>query len=308
MKVPFPPMLATPAEPFDSGEYLFELKWDGVRALAAVGDDGYQLWGRELTDYRERYPELDWLRRFPPGTVVDGEIVVLDDERCDFNALLRRHQLTDAFKIRLASRQAPVHYILFDALYHQGKPLFVEPFYRRRGVLVDLLMDFDEPGVQFSEGINVTGQDFFERMVARGHEGIMAKHHASRYLPGQRSASWRKIKPQQVIPCVIIGYTPTRTGFDSVLVATVQEGQLRYVGELTCGFTTKARADLTAQLGARVRRRPAVPCSHRGTWVEPTIYCQVRFQQWTPAGRLRGASFAGLLDSETAFAVDPQRN
>ncbi|MGE3806362.1 MAG: hypothetical protein AB7K24_16965 [Gemmataceae bacterium] len=309
MNVPFPPMLATPAEPFDSGEYLFEIKWDGVRALAAVDDHGgYQLWGRELADYRDRYPELDWLRRFPPGTVVDGEIVVLRHDRCDFNALLQRHQLSDPLKIRLASRQAPVHYILFDALFHNGRALFAEPFYRRRGVLVDLYQHLDEPNVKFSEGVNVTGQDFFERMVARGHEGIMAKHHASHYLPGRRSASWRKIKPEQVIPCVIIGYTPRGADFDSVFVATVQDGKLCYVAELTCGFTNAARAELKTRLAGRVRRRPAVPCPHRGTWVEPELYCRVRFQHWTPAGRLRGASFAGLIEDSSPFGVDPQRN
>ncbi|MGE3806781.1 MAG: hypothetical protein AB7K24_19100 [Gemmataceae bacterium] len=308
MNAPFRPMLATPAEPFDSAEYCFEVKWDGVRALAAVDNDGYQLWGRELADYRHRYPELDWLRCFPPGTVVDGEIVVLRDGRCDFSALLQRHQLGDPLKIRLASRHSPVHYVMFDALCFQGRWLCKEPYYRRRQALVDLFQGLEEPGARFSEAINVTGCDFFERMVERGHEGIVAKHHASHYLPGRRSSTWRKIKPRLDIPCVIIGYTPSRAAFASLFVATLQEGTLRYVGELTCGFTARDCKALTPQLAARIRRRPAVPCPHRGIWIEPDICCLVRFQQWTPAGRLRGASFVRLIDATPPFGTAPQRN
>jgi ATP-dependent DNA ligase len=88
---PILPMLATSAQPFDSDAFFFEVKWDGVRALAAVEGDRWLLWGRELTDYTERYPELDGLRLLPPGTVVDGELVLLRDGRPDLQALLRRH-------------------------------------------------------------------------------------------------------------------------------------------------------------------------------------------------------------------------
>ena len=82
------PMLATPAKPFNSYEYSFEIKWDGIRALAAVEQDGWRLWGREGSVYTQRYPELEVLRRFPPGTLVDGELIVLRDGRPDLGALL----------------------------------------------------------------------------------------------------------------------------------------------------------------------------------------------------------------------------
>ena len=90
---PFLPMLAVASEPFDSSEYLFEVKWDGVRAIACVQNDRWRLWRRELADYTDRYPELDALRRLPSGIVLDGELVVLRDGRADLSAILRRHQL-----------------------------------------------------------------------------------------------------------------------------------------------------------------------------------------------------------------------
>ena len=128
---PFLPMLAVASEPFDSNDYLFEVKWDGVRAIACVQNDRWRLWGRELADYTDRYPELDALRRLPSGTVLDGELVVLRDGRADLSAILRRHHLASTRKIQQASRHLPVTYVLFDCLYHQGRPLFDQPLAAR---------------------------------------------------------------------------------------------------------------------------------------------------------------------------------
>jgi bifunctional non-homologous end joining protein LigD len=117
-------MLAVPAAPFDSTEYSFEIKWDGIRALAAVETAGWRLWGRQQADYTTRYPELDVLRRLPVRTLVDGELVACDaDSRPDLPHLLRRHGLTDPWRIRHAPQWCPVRYVLFDLLYHAGRCL-----------------------------------------------------------------------------------------------------------------------------------------------------------------------------------------
>jgi ATP-dependent DNA ligase len=292
------PMLASPAKPFDSDEHLFEVKWDGVRALAAVEQSGWRIWGRESADYSGRYPELEVLRRFPPGTMVDGELVVLRDGRADLSALLSRHALASPTKIQHARRHCPVSYVLFDALYHQGRSLLNEPLWRRRMVLTDLMEDWGGPTLLFSEGIVCTGQEFFERVVEQGHEGVVAKHFAGRYCPGQRSTAWQKIKPAHELPCLVIGYTPAPSGLHSLLVAECRAGTLRYVAELTAGFTVQAEAQLGRLLARHVRARPVVPCSKKAVWVEPEVYCRVRFQHRTPNGSLRGASFHGLLKAD----------
>jgi len=161
MITPFSPMLATAAQPFDSSEHYFEIKWDGVRALAAVENGQWQLWGRDRADYRGRYPELAAaLLRCPSGTVVDGELVILRDGRADLTALQRRHQLGDRRKIDWASRHDPVRYIIFDLLYHQGRALCDQPLFRRRCLLLDLLPDWSEPPLVFSEAITGMGKDF----------------------------------------------------------------------------------------------------------------------------------------------------
>jgi bifunctional non-homologous end joining protein LigD len=191
------PMLAVPAAPFDSSEYSFEIKWNGVRALAAVEATGWRLWGRQRAEYSDRYPELEVLRRLPARTLVDGELVAFDAAgRPDLPRLLRRHGLTAGWKIVLARRCCPVHYVLFDLLYYRGRCLLREPLARRREMLAELCQRLDAADVQFSAGEIGAGKAFYEAAIAQGHEGVMAKHVASTYRPGRRSTTWRKIKPR----------------------------------------------------------------------------------------------------------------
>ncbi len=188
------PMLAVPAAPFDSSEYSFEVKWNGVRALAAVETAGWRLWGRERADYTARYPELDVLRRLPAGTLVDGELVAFDaDGRPDLPRLLRRHGLAHAWRIGQARLWCPVRYVLFDLLVHAGRSLLHESLERRREVLAEVCRQLEAADVQFSTGVVGAGTALYE--------GVMAKHLASTYRPGRRSAAWRKIKPRSRRTC-----------------------------------------------------------------------------------------------------------
>jgi ATP-dependent DNA ligase len=190
-------MLAVPAAPFDSTEYSFELKWDGIRALTTVETMGWHMWGRQRVDYTTRYPEFDVLCRLPVGTLVDGELVALDaDGRPNLPRLLRRHGLSDPWRIHQARHWCPVRYVLFDVLYHAGRCLLREPLKRRRDVLAELCQRLDATEVRFSAGVIGDGKAFYEAAVAQGQEGVMAKHLASSYRPGRRASAWQKIKPR----------------------------------------------------------------------------------------------------------------
>jgi bifunctional non-homologous end joining protein LigD len=287
------PMLATAAAPFDDADYAFEIKWDGVRCLAAVEQTRWSLWGRHGVDYTARYPELTVLRHLPVGTVVDGELVVLHQGRADFPALLRRHQRRRPLPAGYLGE--PVRYVLFDLLYARGQTLLREPLVRRRALLRELLDKVREPLLAYSEEVVGEGRAFFAQVVAQGHEGVMAKQMSSGYLPGRRSSAWRKIKPSQVIPCVIIGYTADRDGIERLLLAAVRDGALCYVGHVTRGLRASQAADLARRL--RRRAQPVVPCRHHACWVEPEVYCRVQCQGWTCHGHLRHAVFRGLLET-----------
>ena len=198
---PLLPMLATSAVPFDSEAYLFEVKWDGVRALAAIEAGRWRLWGRAATDYTARYPELAVLQRLPRGTLVDGELVVRGSTRPTLAALLQRHHLSDPWQIRLASRWCPVCLVLFDILYHRGCSLLAEPLRIRCECLAEECAKLELPEVACAEGIVGAGRALFVAAVTQGHEGVVAKHLDSSYRPGRRSSAWRKIKPRAATRC-----------------------------------------------------------------------------------------------------------
>jgi bifunctional non-homologous end joining protein LigD len=245
-------------------------------------------------DYTPRYPELTLLRRLPSGTVVDGELVVLDQGRADLPTLLRRHLRR---RPRLGGcASAPICYVLFDLLSLRGRALLKEPLVRRRELLRELLDQVNDPLLAYSDGIVGAGKAFFDKVVAAGHEGVMAKHLTGRYLPGRRSSSWRKIKPAVFVPCVIIGFQAGRSGVKRLCVAAAREEGLRYVGQLTRGFTAYQAVDLERWLALKQRSRTVTPCPHRACWVEPELYCRVQSQGWTSHGRLRHPVFRGLLE------------
>jgi ATP-dependent DNA ligase len=194
-------MLAVAGAPFDSPEHVFEVKWDGVRALAAGGPGAWALWGRGGVDYAGRYPELAFLARLPAGTVLDGELVRPGPAGVPtLAAVLRRHQLVQPARVAAAARAEPVSLVAFDLLALAGRSLLAEPLHTRRAALQELLADLGEPGLVFSPGVVGAGRAFFDLVVAQGHEGMMAKHRDSRYRPGRRSAAWVKVKPAPRTP------------------------------------------------------------------------------------------------------------
>ena len=137
------------------------------------------------------------LRHLPAGTLVDGELVAFDPEdRPDLPRLLRRHGLTDPWRISQAKRWCPVRYVVFDLLYHAGRCLLHEPLAGRRERLAEMVERLQVPEVIFSAGVVGAGTAFYAAALAQGHEGLMAKHLASTYRPGRRSTAWRKIKPK----------------------------------------------------------------------------------------------------------------
>jgi bifunctional non-homologous end joining protein LigD len=227
--------------------------------------------------------------------VVDGELVVLRQGRADFPALLRRHHRCRP--IPVANQGLAVSYVLFDLLVERGRSLLQEPLRLRRARLRDLLAGITAPALVFSDGVVGGGREFFAQAVAQGHEGIVAKHRASRYLPGTRAPAWRKIKPAGVLPCVLVGYTASRQGVQSLLLATLRHGVLSYVGQLSRGFSDQARRTLLPRLAALHRTQPVVPCPQRASWLEPVVYCRVHYQGWTCHGRLRHPVFGGWLEA-----------
>jgi ATP-dependent DNA ligase len=190
-------MLAKPGVSFDSPKHLFEVKWDGTRVLAFIDQCDFRLINRHRVDVTDRYPELGFWGALPPGTVLDGEVVVLQNGKPSFGLLLSRNQTRAPFKIQSLARTLPVTYLVFDLLYDRFEPLLALPLGTRRERLEKLMRRYAHPRLVFSQGVVGPGKAFFEEVCRLGLEGVMAKRLTSRYRPGRRTDAWIKIKPRE---------------------------------------------------------------------------------------------------------------
>lgn len=287
-----PPMLASSSAPFDDPGWLFDVKWDGVRAMTLVSVDGIHIWGRDRQDYTDRYPHLQCLRRLPPGTILDGELVLVLDGRPDFHALMARHRARPNPRSQHAER---VQYVVFDVLSAGEESLLKTPVEDRREQLLDLIGN-DDPAVTCCLGVRGGGKRFFEKAVAAGHEGVVAKQLGSHYRPGARTTAWKKIKPKMEVPCVLIGYRPDVNGIRDLLLAGVRDRELRFVGAIELGIPNSR--GFAKQLESLRQSMPTVPCSVRGFWIKPELVCMIRFSGYRPNGAWRDPVFAGWVDSQ----------
>src|SRR5256712_2615387 len=225
-------MQAASAEaPFSSPEYLFEVKWDGLRCMLFRDPDGkVHLQDRGLNDLTADLPEvIAAAARVPPGSVIDGELVATDpDGRPDYTRL--RERLTSG-----AARkdEIPVAYLAFDALYLDEKPLLRQPLARRRARLHKAV----EAGghIFVPDHIEQDGVELYEACLERGLEGVVAKHVQSPYIPGQRSPFWLKVKAVKSDDFVVIGWTGEKP-FEALLVGFYEDGRLLPCGSVGGGY------------------------------------------------------------------------
>lgn len=300
------PMLAVQGSlpPVEQDEkWAYEFKWDGVRALAHVEGGGVRLTSRAGNDITETYPELRELgTRFgAKQLLLDGEIVALEGGRPSFKALQARMH-ANAGKARQLSKRAPVTYLIFDVLQHDGKPLGGESYQRRREVLEAL--GLVGPHWHVSPSYPASGAAVVRAADEQGLEGVIAKRLASTYRYGRRSGDWLKITEEEALEVVIGGWRPgegRRSGsFGSLLLGIPQRDGLRYIGHVGTGFTD-TELDIVSGKVRRLERKTSpfvteVPRdkARAARWVSPKLVGEVVFKAWTADGRLRAPSWRGL--------------
>ena len=287
-------MQAASAEaPFSSNEYLFEVKWDGLRCVLFRDEGGeVRLKDRGMNDITADVPEVvKAARRVPPGSVIDGELVATDVEgRPDYTRL--RQRLAGGARMQ---DEIPTAYLAFDALYLEGRPLLRQPVLRRRARLARSV----EAGghIFVPDHIEEDGVELFEACLERGLEGVVAKHVQSPYVPGQRSPFWLKVKAVKSDDFIVIGWTGVRP-FDALVVGFYEEGRLLPCGTVGGGYDD----DATRVLGERVVElateksplEPAPIMMRPVNWVRPELVVSIRYSEWSPDGTLRFPIFNGL--------------
>ncbi len=288
------PMQAASAEaPFSSPDYLFEVKWDGLRCIVFKDSEGHvHLQDRGLHDITADVPEVvAAAKRIPPGSVIDGELVATDkDGRPDYPRLRERLAAGASLMDKI-----PTAYLAFDALYLEEKPLLRQPVHRRRARLKKAV----EAGghIFVPDHIEEDGVDLFEACLERGLEGVVAKHRLSPYVPGQRSPFWLKVKAVKSDDFVVIGWLGEKP-FDALVVGYHEDGRLLPCGTVGGGYdeaTTGAIRDSLVELETDDSPLDPPPIMISPVhWVRPKLVVSVRYSEWSPDGTLRFPIFNGI--------------
>jgi bifunctional non-homologous end joining protein LigD len=312
------PMMARPATELPPNErrWSFEVKWDGVRAIAYVQPGRLRLESRNLNDITDTYPEVRGLvgALGMHEAVLDGEIVAFDESdpahpSPSFERLQSRMNVTAPAAVRRLMRSTPVVYAIFDLLFLDGRSLMDLPYSERRARLESLDLKGSAwriPAVHPGEG-----KALLEATAKQGLEGVVAKRLDTRYEPGRRSGAWLKIKNTLRQELVIAGWIPgegRRTArIGALLMGFYEDGKFRYAGRVGTGFTEKTLDDLRKRLAPLKRDTspfdvaPKLP--REAVFVEPRLVAEVEFREWTTERVMRAPSFKGLREDKPAGEV-----
>jgi bifunctional non-homologous end joining protein LigD len=307
VKGPFPefiePMMASPAEElFDSPEWIFETKLDGFRAIAVIDSTGKaRIWSRNRLPLEAKFPTIrDAVEEPKPrSTILDGEIVALDEEG------IPRFQLLQKWQKRPT---APAAYVLFDLLWDNGRDLTGKSVIQRQERLEEIITPV--PGIQVGGYVEQRGVALFRLAKEKGLEGIIAKRKTGIYQPGKRSADWLKIKSRPQQEFVVCGFTEgkgSRKHFGALLLGAYRNGKLRYFGHSGTGFSEKGLAEAIQRLRPFFTDKPTVEnppkIPEKIQWAEPKLVCEVAFAEWTEDEQLRQTTFLGWRDDKSPEEV-----
>ncbi|MCM2358734.1 MAG: non-homologous end-joining DNA ligase [Geobacteraceae bacterium] len=295
------PMLATLVrEPFDHPDWLFEMKWDGYRAVAEIRDGEVALYSRNLLPLEQKFSSVtEALRKLRFDAVLDGEIVVVDDRGHPDFQLLQNYR---------KSGGGHLLYYVFDLLYFQGHDLTGLPLLSRKELLKKILPS--APRIRFSDHVRQDGVLFFHVVKEKGLEGIIAKHARSPYQMGRRSRLWLKVKTQLTQEGVIAGFTQPRGGrrhFGTLVLGVYQGDELVYIGHSGGGFSGKDLEEIRERLEPLIQKecpfKVAPKTNAPATWVRPELVCEVALSGWTEDAIMRQPVFLRLREDKAAGEV-----
>jgi bifunctional non-homologous end joining protein LigD len=295
------PMLATAIDqPFDRAGWLFEVKWDGYRAIAEVAGGEVRLYSRNNQSFEEKFaPVVETLRDLGREAVLDGEIVVVDNTGKANFQLLQNY---------LNSQRGNLVYYVFDLLYLDGHDLRSLPLLRRKELVTRIIAGL--PNVKLSDHVLERGLAFFEAVSGQHLEGMVAKDGKSRYHAGIRGQSWLKIKCQRRQEAVIGGFTAPRgerKHLGSLVLGVFEQGDFVYIGHAGTGFSDSTLDELEGKLTPLIQKECPFKKKPKANapvhWVKPELVCEVGFGSWTGDGYLRHPVYMGLRSNKPAATV-----
>ena len=293
----------------EGSQWVYEIKLDGYRAVAVKSEGRVSLLSRRRKSFNDQYPGIvEALVDLPDGTVIDGEVVALDEVgRPDFN-LLQNYR----------SAAARIRYFVFDLLYYEGRNTTSLPLTERRELLSGIR--FNSPRIQHVDYFETSAAKMLAAVKGQGLEGVIAKRKNSRYEPGKRTGAWVKCRIHKGQEFVIGGYFPGPHGFDSIIVGYYRGNDLMYVARTRNGFVPASRRQVFVKLKDRVipdcpfvnlpetqpsrfGRELDAEAMKKAVWLRPEVVARIEFLEWTEADRLRHSKFAGLREDKRARDV-----
>ncbi len=300
------PMLATLAdEPFNNDEWLFEIKWDGYRAVTYLKDGKAKLLSRNQSAFTQKYfPVTEALQSLDFNAVLDGEIIAIDENNLANFQLLQNWQNTPA----------QLQLFVFDILWLEGYDVTAIPLIHRKDLLRKILPQ-DHEIIKYSDHIAGEGKNFFDAAAKQGLEGIMAKKSNSLYKLNSRSESWLKIKVSLRQEVIIAGFTKprnTRKFFGALILGIYNNEDLFYIGHTGGGFNYKSLEEVYEKLKPLIIDECPFVKSPKGnmpiTWVQPKLVCEIKFSEWTKEKIARHPIFLGLREDENPKEIHLEKS
>lgn len=293
-------------KPFDDADWVFEIKWDGYRAVAEVNNGEVRLYSRNGLSFEQKYPAVKQaLSKLKNEVILDGEIVVLDDKGNPSFQLLQHYD---------PNGDNEIIYYVFDCLSVNGESIENKTLLERKKILQKLLPK-NNGIIRFCEHIEEKGKDFFKVVQQHGLEGMIAKRSKGKYHAGARTDEWLKIKQVQTEEAVIAGYTAPRGGrkyFGALVLGTYVKGKLTYIGHTGTGFDNKTLKEMSELFeGYETDESPfgvAVPLNGAVTWLRPELVCNLKYSEITSDGIRRHPVFMGLRVDKDSEEVTNKQN
>ncbi len=299
----YKPMLAKEApKPFSDKDWIYEIKWDGYRAIAYVNEK-ISLRSRNNKELIDNFPELNEIKRLTKNVVLDGEIIVIKNGKADFQALQERGKAVKESEIQTLTTRQPSEYVVFDVLEKDGKSTVNLPLLERKKILKASVKEGEH--VVLSDFVEEKGEDYYKAALARGVEGVMAKRKKSTYQQGLRTGDWLKFKQLRSCDCVIFGFTKG-TGaraktFGAILLGLYDGKRPVFAGKVGTGFTEKTLQELVKTFEPLViDKRPfETGLPEEITWLKPKLVAEVGYQVVTNDRKLRMPRFLGLRNDKS---------
>jgi len=300
LPVDIKPMLATLVdEPFQDDGWLYEIKWDGYRAISYLYNGIAEIRSRNNLSFNNKFkPIAAALKDWNLNAVVDGEIVAIDHKgHANFQ------QLQGFAK---NGSDADLAYYVFDLIWYEGKNITALPLTERKQIL-ESICPKDQSIIRYSDHVEGAGKTFFDAALKQGLEGVMAKKMDSEYVTGFRSRNWLKIKNNHQLEAVICGFTKPRKSrkfFGAIILGKYNGSELKYIGHSGSGFDDKGLKEIYKKFQSLITDKCPFPVEPKTnmpvTWLKPKLVCEVKFSEWTDEKILRHPIFTGLREEKTA--------